>query len=99
MYKILKYIKKLFSRTSDKSATLGAAYAVTTGTYVGEIFVYIDKDDDNMFFLSIPKMLNREVPIEKFKYAIKENVVEYLQIIPKNERVVCKAQYEANEQS
>ena len=98
MFKLLAYIKKLLTRDSDEVA-LGNAYAVTTGTFVGEIFIYIKQDDEHMHFLSIPKMLNREVPIEKFDYAIKTKVIEYIEKIPRNERSMCRIQYEANEQT
>ena len=98
MFKLLAYIKKLLTRDSGE-VTLGSAYAVTTGTFVGEIFIYIKQDAEHMHFLSIPKMLNREVPIEKFDYAIKTKVIEYIEKIPRNERSMCRIQYEANEQT
>lgn len=98
MFKIIAYLKNLFSR-SDSRELLGSAYAVTTGTYVGEVFIYIKNDEGNVHFLSIPKMLNREVPVDKFKYAIDNNVIEYIERIPRNERDVCNSQYEANEKT
>jgi len=98
MFKIMAYFKKLFNRGDDREV-LGSAYAVTTGTYVGEVFIYIRRDDTNIHFLSIPKLLNREVPVEKFEYATKNNVIEFVERIPRNERDVCKSQYEANEKT
>tara|TARA_A100001011_G_C14267135_1_gene825208 strand:+ start:719 stop:1015 length:297 start_codon:yes stop_codon:yes gene_type:complete len=98
MFKIIAYFKKLLNRSDDRKV-LGSAYAVTTGTYVGEVFIYIREDDTNIHFLSIPKMLNREVPIEKFKYATDNNVIEFIEKIPRNERVICNSQYEANEKA
>ena len=95
MYRFFEFIKNLFQKPPQKEA-LGAAYAVTAGTFVGEIFIYISTDETNVYFLSIPKMLNREVPLDKFKYALDNNVIEFIQMIPRNERLVCKSQYESN---
>ena len=96
MYRFFEFIKQLFIPKKSVGNKLGSAYAVTTGKYVGEVFIYISEDDENAYFLSIPKMLNREVPLSKLTYAIEKKVIEYVQRIPRNERVVCKAQYEAN---
>ena len=98
MYRVLQFIKGIFKKKQEShiQKKLGAAYAVTTGTFVGEIFIYISEDSNNMHFLSIPKMLNREVPLEKFEYAVNNKVIEFVQVIPRNEREVCKAQYESN---
>jgi len=99
MYRFFEFIKDLFISRKSNGNKLGVAYAVTTGKYVGEIFIYISADDENVYFLSIPKMLNREVPLSKFSYAVEKKVIEYVQRIPRNERVVCKAQYESNAKS
>lgn len=101
MFRLIECIKRWFKKPKDVEdrQALGAAYAVTTGTYVGEIFVYIREDEKHLHFISIPKLLNREVPHEKFQYAIDNNVIEYVETIPKNEQKMCKAQYEANEKS
>lgn len=98
MFRLLTYIKNFFNREDDQ-LSLGSAYAVTTGTFVGEIFVYIKQDTKHIHFLSIPKMLNREVPLDKFEYATKNKVIEFVEKLPKNERIMCEKQYEANEQT
>ena len=98
MFKIIAFLKNLFIK-SDVREVPGSAYAVTTGTYVGEVFIYIRGDEKNIHFLSIPKMLNREVPVDKFKYATDINVIEFIERIPRNERVMCNLQYEANEKA
>jgi len=93
----MKLVKNLLNKLKTDKFKLGDVYAVTTGTYVGEMFVYIDTISDSHNFLSIPKILNRVVPADKFDYAIETKVIEYVERIPYNERRVCEAQYRANE--
>ena len=80
----------------DNSTKLGACYGVLHGRYVGELFVFIEEDDNVMHFLSIPNMKNREVPVDKYKYGLKSGVIEFVEMLPRNERIVCKEQYKAN---
>ncbi|MDB4464492.1 hypothetical protein N9033_00310 [bacterium] len=89
----------MFKKTKDvhESLVIGDSYAVTTGTYVGEIFIYVKQVENNYCFLSIPKMLNREVPQDKFEYAKTHKVIEFLEKIPRDERVMCELQYNQNE--
>lgn len=93
---MLNLLKKLFKRQKPK-LKLGSCYGVLHGHYVGELFVFIEEREDTLCFLSIPNMKNREVPRLKYNYAIKNNVIEYVEMLPRNERKVCKAQYQANE--
>ena len=95
---ILRFLRFKRKKKQTKSITFGDSYAVTTGTYVGEIFIYIKTVNKAHCFLSIPKMLNREVPEDKFKYAKDNKVIEFLECVPKNERILCKLQYEYNEE-
>jgi len=94
MFSFLKNI--LTKKTLVDRLRLGMSYGVTAGTYLGEIFVYIKRDRDVIHFLSIPKMYNRSIPVEKFKYAIDNRVVEYIERIPWSERRMCLAQFEKN---
>ena len=41
-------------------------------------------------------MKTREVPREKYDYAIQNGVLEYVERLPKNERTLCKLQYKSN---
>ena len=92
---MLKLLKKLFSKDKEKLKP-GACYGVLHGKYVGELFVFVESTDDVLHFLSVPNMKNREVPIEKYKYGIKNGVLEFVEMLPRNERKVCVAQYHAN---
>lgn len=56
----------------------GCTYAVGTGTYVGEMFVFVENDKDNYCFISIPKNVNRIVPKDKFLVGLEANIIDYV---------------------
>lgn len=72
-------------------------YAVGTGTYVGEMLVYIKKQGDNYCFLSVPKNRNRTVPIEKFDFGLEHKIIEFVEELPKPIYKLCVAQHAFNE--
>ena len=93
--KICSLVKSLASKkTAIDRLKLGHAYGVVAGAYLGEIFVFISKTDSNLNFLSIPNLKVRIVPVSKFNYALKNRVIEYIERLPRNERKICKSQYE-----
>lgn len=98
---MIQFFKRLFNLKTNKKhkAVLGSCYGVLTGKYVGELFVYIEELDDVMHFLSIPNMKNRSVPLEKYEYGINNRVLEYIERLPRNERRVCKMQFEINNET
>ena len=57
-------------------------YAVTTGDYCGEMFVFAEQRGSNYCFISVPKNENRVVPAEKFDFGIKNHVVEPVEKLP-----------------
>jgi len=74
----------------------GYIYAITKGKYAGQLFVFIETRSDEHFFLSLPQMVNRSVPIEKFKIGIKHKIVDIVERLPKQIHATCKAQYAKN---
>lgn len=56
----------------------GGTYAVGTGTYVGEMFVFVESKNDDYCFISIPKNVNRTVPKDKFLIGIEANIIDYV---------------------
>jgi len=54
----------------------GNAYAVGTGLYVGEIFVFVDETNSEYNFISIPKNVNRSVPKDKFILGIQSKILD-----------------------
>jgi len=72
------------------------AYAVTTGYYVGEMLVFVDKSEEFFNFISIPKNINREIPINKFYLGLKESIVEHVEEIPDEIFSILEKQFEFN---
>lgn len=75
---------------------VGYSYAVTTGTYAGEILICIGKYSEGTQFLSIPKMVNREIPIPNIKHALDKKIMEVVERIPEQVFKVCTIQYKKN---
>lgn len=69
------------------------AYAVVTGDYCGEMLIFIEKQKSNYCFLSIPKNVNRVVPIDKFEFGLQEGIVEHVQPIDSGVYNLLKKQY------
>lgn len=76
--------------------TKGSAYAVGTGTFVGEMFVFIEETNDMYDFISIPKNENRSVPKEKFDFGIKHKIIEYVREIDKDVLTLLEKQFVFN---
>jgi hypothetical protein len=73
------------------------AYAVTTGAYVGEIMVFVDKSNEYYNFISIPKNINREIPIGKFHFGLDESIIDYVEEIPDDVFSILEKQFEYNQ--
>lgn len=71
-------------------------YAVTAGFYLGELLVYIEKQNSHYKFLSLPTMVVREIPVEKFKLGLNDKIVDVVEKIPKRVYDVCYLQYKKN---
>ncbi len=58
--KIKQKIANLFCKKKptipDIELKLGDVFGISTGKYLGEVFVYMDQDDDTLMFLSLPKL-------------------------------------------
>lgn len=73
------------------------AYAVTTGLYVGEIIIFIEESNDSYNFISIPKNINRQIPIEKFHFGLDESIVEHVEEIQDDVFSILEKQFEFNQ--
>ena len=71
-------------------------YAVTAGYYLGELLVYVETKDSIHKFLSLPTMINRDIPVEKFESGVQNKIVDIVEKIPKHVFNVCKLQYQKN---
>jgi hypothetical protein len=74
----------------------GNVYAVGTGLYVGEMFVFIQENKDTYEFISIPKNENRSVPKDKFDLGIKHKILEFVNEIDKEVLVLLEKQFVFN---
>ena len=76
-----------------KSPSKRSLYAVTGGKYLGEFFIYMERDDDFFYFLSLPKMHIREVPVDKYHFAVDNKILDKVEKVPRGVWKVCKQQY------
>ena len=53
-------------------------------------FTSMEQTENDMCFLSLPKMKIRNVPKEKFKIGIESNVLEFQEILPKHVQKICQ---------
>jgi len=75
------------------------SYAVTTGTYIGEIFIFVEEKDDDYCFISIPKNKNRIIPKDKFHFGLAEEIVEVVEKLPSKVFNLLEKQYHFNTKS
>jgi hypothetical protein len=76
-------------------------YAIETGSYAGEMWIYCGKDkkEPQYNFLSIPLMENRSIDCKTFDDGIKSGIVNMVEKVPKYVYKVSKKQYDKNEKS
>ena len=74
----------------------GHSYAVGTGTYVGEIFVFINEKQEEYEFISIPKNINRYIPKDKFDVGLEYNILDYVGPVDTNVFELLQKQFEFN---
>jgi hypothetical protein len=86
----------LLQKKDTQGLKFRGSYAVQTGLYVGELLVYISESDNNYNFLSVPKMINRNIPCSIFNSGLKSKIVEFVEIIPAKIHRVCQLQYLKN---
>ena len=96
--RILDIVTSLFKKKAPNKLE-GRMYAVTTGDYAGEILLFVKQIDKSYMFLSIPNNINREVPIDKFEFAMNYDILDYIGDLPKDIFKTVKAQFEYNENS
>ena len=72
------------------------AYAITTGTFAGEIIIFVNTKNGIHQFLSVPLMTNRDIPGDKFKIGLESNIVEVVEKLPHDVYKVAVAQHKKN---
>lgn len=91
-----KILSKFLTKNNKVIPKARQVYAITTGTYVGEMFVFCKKDAENYHFLSIPKNVNRVIPIDKFDFALDNKIADYVDDLPSKIYQLCYKQFEYN---
>lgn len=71
-------------------------YAVTTGTYCGELLMFVEESDNDFHFITVPKLINRTVPKDKFELGLTNNIVEPVRSVPKKVAFLLTAQFKYN---
>lgn len=79
-----------------KFLRLGNTYACVTGDHVGKILIFVEKNSDSYGFLTIPNMQNLWVPKEKFDFGLDDDIIDYIERVPKDVRTVAIAQFKKN---
>lgn len=69
----------------------GTCYGVLRGDYKGEIFVFFKQENDILYFVTLPKMEIRKVDIAKFHIGLREKILDFINILPKNIYKVVEA--------
>jgi hypothetical protein len=90
------FIQRFFNKKNQKAPKEKEVYAVQTGAYVGEMLVFCKKDGDSYLFLSIPKNINRAIPIDKFNIGFNNQIVELAHVLPSKIYKLCYKQFEFN---
>jgi len=83
----------IFSR---KHPRLAYVYAITKGTYLGELFVFMEKIKNEYMYLSLPEMKVRNVPQDKFYLGFKIGIIDTVEKLPRRIYSVCRKQYLKN---
>tara|TARA_R110002012_G_scaffold217758_1_gene389031 strand:+ start:468 stop:782 length:315 start_codon:yes stop_codon:yes gene_type:complete len=72
-------------------------YAVQTGDYVGQMFTVVDPTQDFIGCFAVPLMENIKVPIESFENGRNNDIIKFVEKLPKKVYSVVEAQYNKNE--
>lgn len=74
-------------------------FAVQTGTYAGEMWIFCKSRGEDLLFLSIPVMENRSISKELFYNGLKNNIVKYVEKIPRYVYRIAVKQFDKNEKT
>ena len=72
-------------------------YACSQGDYVGQMFIVIEVKDQKVNCLQVPDMKNIQIPTDKFDLGRNSDIIELVEVIPKDVYDVSAAQYRKNE--
>lgn len=76
--------------------SVGDVFAVSTGKYLGEFFVFIEHKNSIQYFLSLPKMINRKIETKHIQHALDNKILEFQENLPQDIRHMCVEQHKKN---
>ena len=76
---------------------VGSIYAVHGGIYIGEMLVVVAITKNDIQLLSIPNMVNRNIPHDIFISGRNNDIIRYVEQCPDDIAQVCIKQHESNE--
>ena len=74
-------------------------YAAQAGAYAGQLFTVVDPKADFIGCLALPVMENIKVPIESFENGRNNDIIKFVEKLPRKVYSVVEAQYNKNENS
>ncbi|NDG29106.1 hypothetical protein EB118_03275 [bacterium] len=80
----------LFNKRHPKK---GFVYAIVTGKYAGQLFVYIETNKHEHKFLSLPEMVQRTVPQDNFEFGLVNKIIDIVERLPRDIYNTCVKQY------
>lgn len=81
-----------------KKVKFGNIYACETGKHAGKMLIYIDSNESQYGFLTIPVMENLWVPKDEFDIALKNDILKFVENAPRPVKITSKAQFDSNEE-
>lgn len=74
-------------------------YACSQGDFVGKTFVVISVESQSVNCLQLPEMKNIQIPTDTFDIGRNSDIIELVEVIPKDVFEITAAQYHKNEDS
>ena len=77
----------------------GNIFACHHGQWAGQMFCYIcqDKKEQTYNFLRMPDMITTKIPQKDFDDGLKNDIIKYVEKVPRYVFKVIEAQYKKNE--
>lgn len=72
----------------------GDVFAVQTGDFAGQMFYFMEQNENDYIFFTTPLIEILKVPIDKFDFAKEHGIIEYVENLPRKIFKVVKRQYE-----
>ena len=74
----------------------GSIYAINHGKYERCFFVLTENKTDYYSFLILPELTVEKVPTEIFNNGLKKEILDFIEILPRDVFKICLNQYRKN---